>query len=123
MQLPVNGGWVFGAAVSDVGLGAAASVLTCRPLGEEREIAAWWWLSGGGVTAMLLAWRIAAALGALTGWAGWPQVAGALVVACVVALLLVLVPGVHRRNERGHSTVPFGPCLFGGTLVVILAGG
>ncbi|VVJ22725.1 Uncharacterised protein [Amycolatopsis camponoti] len=25
-------------------------------------------------------------------------------------------------DERGHSTVPFGPCLFGRALVMVLAG-
>lgn len=66
---------------------------------------------------------VAAVVGAVTGWIGWPQVAGALVVASLVALLLVVVPGAHRRDEQERSTVPFGPCLFGGALVMFLAGG
>jgi leader peptidase (prepilin peptidase)/N-methyltransferase len=65
----------------------------------------------------------AAFVGAVTGWTGWPQVAGALVVASVLALLLLVVPGTHRGATQGHSTVPFGPCLFGGALVMILTGG
>ncbi|OXM59522.1 prepilin peptidase [Amycolatopsis vastitatis] len=66
---------------------------------------------------------VAAVVGAVTAWTGWPQVAGALLVASMLALLLVAVPGTHRRNEREHSTVPFVPCLFGGALVTILASG
>jgi leader peptidase (prepilin peptidase)/N-methyltransferase len=77
-------------------------------------------LTNGGVGAGDIG--VAAVVGAVTGWTGWPQVAGALVVASVLALLLLAVPGAHRGDERGHSTVPFGPCLFGGALVMILTG-
>jgi leader peptidase (prepilin peptidase)/N-methyltransferase len=66
---------------------------------------------------------VAAVVGAVTGWTGWPQVAGALVVASVLALLLLVIPGAHRGVTQGHSTVPFGPCLFGGAFVMILTGG
>lgn len=66
---------------------------------------------------------VAAVVGAVTGWTGWPQVAGALVVASGLALLLLVVPGAHRGATRASSTVPFGPCLYGGALVMILIGG
>jgi leader peptidase (prepilin peptidase)/N-methyltransferase len=78
-------------------------------------------LTNGGVGAGDIG--VAAVVGALSGWTGWPQVAGALVVAFVLALLLLAVPGAHRGSERRHATVPFGPCLFGGALVMILTGG
>ncbi|SEB46104.1 leader peptidase (prepilin peptidase) / N-methyltransferase [Amycolatopsis tolypomycina] len=78
-------------------------------------------LTNGGVGAGDIV--IAAVAGTLTGWTGWPQVAGALVMAAVLALLLIVVPGAHRGDERGHATVPFGPCLFGGALIMILTGG
>ncbi len=66
---------------------------------------------------------VAAVVGAVTGWTDWSQVAGALVVASVLALLLLVIPGAHRGATRGHSTVSFGPCLFGGALVMVLTGG
>jgi leader peptidase (prepilin peptidase)/N-methyltransferase len=66
---------------------------------------------------------VAAVVGAVTGWTGWPQEAGALVAASVLALLLLVIPGAHRDATQGHATVPFGPCLFGGALVMILTGG
>jgi leader peptidase (prepilin peptidase)/N-methyltransferase len=78
-------------------------------------------LTNGGVGAGDIV--TAAVVGAVTGWTSWPQVAGALVVASVLALLLLVIPGAHRGDERGHSTVPFGPCLFGGAFVMILTGG
>ncbi|MEV6639673.1 hypothetical protein [Amycolatopsis sp. NPDC051371] len=78
-------------------------------------------LTDGGVGAGDIV--VAAVVGALTGWTGWPQVAGALVVASLLGLLLLAVPGAHRRDERGHSTVPFGPCLFGGALAMLLTAG
>jgi leader peptidase (prepilin peptidase)/N-methyltransferase len=78
-------------------------------------------LTNGGVGAGDIV--VAAVVGVVTGWTGWPQVAGALVVASVLALLLLVIPGAHRGTTRGNSTVPFGPCLFGGAMVMILAGG
>jgi leader peptidase (prepilin peptidase)/N-methyltransferase len=78
-------------------------------------------LTNGGVGAGDVV--VAAVVGAVTGWTGWPQVSGGLVVAFVLAVLLLVIPGAHRGDERGHSTVPFGPCLFGGALVMVLIGG
>ncbi|MCR6488272.1 prepilin peptidase [Amycolatopsis sp. OK19-0408] len=75
-------------------------------------------LTNGGVGAGDVV--VAALVGAVSSWIGWAQVAGALVVASVLALLLLAVPGAHRDGERGQATVPFGPCLFGGAFVMIL---
>lgn len=76
--------------------------------------------SSGGVGAGDLV--VAAVVGAVAGWIGWPQVAGALLVASLLALLLVVIPGSHRRDESGAAAVPFGPCLLGGALVIVLLG-
>ncbi|MFD4252505.1 prepilin peptidase [Amycolatopsis thermoflava] len=66
---------------------------------------------------------LAAVVGVVTGWLGWPQVFGALVVALLLALCLAAVPAARGRDERGAAVVPFGPCLLGGTLAVVLAAG
>ncbi|MFI5593695.1 prepilin peptidase [Amycolatopsis sp. NPDC051758] len=78
-------------------------------------------LTNGGVGAGDIV--VAAVVGAVTGWTGWPQAAGSLVVASVLALLMLVIPGAHRSATQGDSTVPFGPCLFGGALVMILTSG
>ncbi|MFD4190773.1 prepilin peptidase [Amycolatopsis thermoflava] len=66
---------------------------------------------------------LAAAVGVVTGWLGWPQVLGALVAALLLALCLVSIPEARGRDERGAAVVPFGPCLLGGTLAMVLAAG
>jgi leader peptidase (prepilin peptidase)/N-methyltransferase len=98
------------------GVRAGASLLAAGALFLVLAV-----LSNGGVGAGDLV--VAAVVGAVTGWIGWPQVAGALLMAFLLALLLVVVPGGHRRDESGGIAVPFGPCLFGGALVIVLLGG
>jgi leader peptidase (prepilin peptidase)/N-methyltransferase len=62
---------------------------------------------------------LAAVVGLVTGWSGWPQLAGALLLASLTALLLLLVPRLHAR----HGVVAFGPCLLAGmTAMVVIAG-
>ncbi|MEV0068851.1 MULTISPECIES: prepilin peptidase [unclassified Amycolatopsis] len=63
----------------------------------------------------------AAVVGLVTGWLGWPFVGGALLTASVLALVLVAVPGVRQRNAAGVVLVPFGPCLYAGALVMVVA--
>ncbi|OLZ59543.1 prepilin peptidase [Amycolatopsis keratiniphila] len=65
----------------------------------------------------------AAVVGLVTGWIGWAEVAGALLTASLLALVMVAAPGVRRRDEDGAVVVPFGPCLLAGTLVMVLANG
>ena len=98
------------------GIRAGASLLAAAGLFLVLAVA-----SNGGVGAGDLV--VAAVAGALAGWIGWPQVAGALLVASLLALLLVVIPGSHRRDESGAVAVPFGPCLLGGALVIVLLGG
>ncbi|MFJ7218918.1 prepilin peptidase [Amycolatopsis sp. NPDC098790] len=62
---------------------------------------------------------LAAVVGLVTGWSGWPEVAGALVIASVAGLLLLLVP---RRGSL-RKAVPFGPCLLVGMTTVIAVAG
>ncbi|UOX88395.1 prepilin peptidase [Amycolatopsis sp. FBCC-B4732] len=49
---------------------------------------------------------LAAVVGLVTGWVGWAELAGAVVLASLVALALLLVPRL-----RASRAVPFGPCL------------
>ncbi|WP_432850676.1 prepilin peptidase [Amycolatopsis sp. CA-161197] len=65
----------------------------------------------------------AAVVGLVAGWIGWPFVAGALLTASVLALVLVAAPEVRQRNAEGAVVVPFGPCLFAGTLVMVVVAG
>ncbi|WP_228714287.1 prepilin peptidase [Prauserella endophytica] len=78
-------------------------------------------VSDGGVGAGDLS--VAAVIGVVTGWSGWPEVAGALLVASVLALILLAVPSARRRDERGGLVVPFGPCLFVGAFIMLTLGG
>ncbi|UQS26054.1 prepilin peptidase [Amycolatopsis thermalba] len=66
---------------------------------------------------------LVAVVGLVCGWLGWPQVLGALVVALLLALCLVAIPATRGRDEGGAAVVPFGPCLLGGTLTMVLAAG
>ncbi|WP_414944894.1 prepilin peptidase [Amycolatopsis sp. cmx-11-32] len=75
--------------------------------------------TGGGVGAGDVS--AAAVVGLVTGWIGWVQVAGALLTASLLALVMVAAPGVRRRDEDGATMVPFGPCLLAGALVMVLA--
>lgn len=77
--------------------------------------------TGGGVGAGDVS--AAAVVGLVTGWSGWPQVAGALLAASVLALVAVAVPGARQRADNGATVVPFGPCLLAGALVMVLVGG
>ncbi|TKG60926.1 hypothetical protein FCN18_34395 [Prauserella endophytica] len=77
--------------------------------------------SGGGVGAGDVS--AAGVVGLVTGWSGWPQVAGALLAASMLALAVVAVPGTRRRDDNGATVVPFGPCLLAGALLVVLVGG
>ncbi|SFB63110.1 leader peptidase (prepilin peptidase) / N-methyltransferase [Amycolatopsis marina] len=78
-------------------------------------------VSGGGVGAGDLS--VAAVVGVVAGWSGWPEVAGALLMASVLALILLAVPSARRRDEHGGLAVPFGPCLFLGALIMLTLSG
>ncbi|GLY68755.1 prepilin peptidase [Amycolatopsis taiwanensis] len=65
----------------------------------------------------------AAVIGLVTGWYSWTHVAGALLTASVLALVLIAVPAAHRQDDKGATVVPFGPCLLTGALIMVLAGG
>ncbi|MEV8609536.1 prepilin peptidase [Amycolatopsis sp. NPDC051373] len=65
----------------------------------------------------------AGVVGLVTGWIGWPPVAGALSVASLLALVLVAVPAVRQRTAEGSVLVPFGPCLYAGALAMVAAAG
>ncbi|RSD16325.1 prepilin peptidase [Amycolatopsis eburnea] len=58
---------------------------------------------------------LAAVVGLVTGWSGWTEVAGAVVLASLIAPALLLVP--HLRANR---TVPFGPCLVAAMAVTLV---
>ncbi|UOZ03394.1 prepilin peptidase [Amycolatopsis sp. WQ 127309] len=58
---------------------------------------------------------LAAVVGLVTGWSGWAELAGALVLASFVALVLLLVP----RKGGGRAAVPFGPCLLTGMAAML----
>ncbi len=77
--------------------------------------------TGGGVGAGDVS--AAAVVGLVTGWIGWAQVAGALLTASLLALIMVAVPSGRRRDGDGAVVVPFGPCLLVGVLVMVLASG
>ncbi|MFE5565063.1 prepilin peptidase [Amycolatopsis japonica] len=64
----------------------------------------------------------AAVIGLVTGWGGWPQVAGALLTASLLALVMVAVSGVRQRDDD-DAVVPFGPCLLAGGLAMTLVSG
>lgn len=80
-------------------------------------------VSSGGVGAGDV--NVAAVVGAVTAWTGWVQVAGALVVASALALMLVLTlsRGPRFGRQVGELVVPFGPCLFAGALLVLVSSG
>ncbi|MFI5560765.1 prepilin peptidase [Amycolatopsis japonica] len=65
----------------------------------------------------------AAVVGVVTGWIGWPQVAGALLTASLLALVMVALPGVRQRDDEDAVVVPFGPCLLAGGLTMMLVSG
>ncbi|WP_410658370.1 prepilin peptidase [Amycolatopsis sp. lyj-112] len=77
--------------------------------------------TGGGVGAGDVS--AAAVVGLVTGWIGWAQVAGALLTASLLALVMAAAPGVARRDDDGATMMPFGPCLLVGALVMVLASG
>jgi leader peptidase (prepilin peptidase)/N-methyltransferase len=123
LSWPLLAGVILGFAVLclarhdlEPGVRAGASLLAAGGLFLVLAVA-----SIGGVGAGDIS--VAAVVGAVAGWIGWPQVAGELLVASLLALLLVVIPGGHRRDESGAIAVPFGPCLLGGALVVVLIGG
>jgi leader peptidase (prepilin peptidase)/N-methyltransferase len=58
---------------------------------------------------------LAAVVGLVTGWSGWTELAGALVLASFAALVLLLLP----RKGGGRAAVPFGPCLLAGMTAVL----
>jgi leader peptidase (prepilin peptidase)/N-methyltransferase len=62
---------------------------------------------------------LAAVIGVVVGWSGWSELAAALLVASVLALVLLLAPRVRRRGDGDHVVVPFGPCLLAGMAVVV----
>ncbi|QFU86710.1 prepilin peptidase [Amycolatopsis sp. YIM 10] len=97
---------VLGAAVAAAGLFLVLAVVSSGGVGA------------GDVNA-------AAVVGAVTAWAGWPQVAWALVVALALALLLVLALRRELRfgSQADKVVVPFGPCLFAGALLVLVTSG
>jgi leader peptidase (prepilin peptidase)/N-methyltransferase len=57
---------------------------------------------------------VAAVVGLMTGWSGWVELAGAVVLASLAGLALVLIP----RN-RASRVVPFGPCLLAGITAML----
>ncbi|MFJ7213591.1 prepilin peptidase [Amycolatopsis sp. NPDC098790] len=57
---------------------------------------------------------LAAVVGLVTGWSGWTELAGAVVLASLIALSLLLVP-----RFRASRAVPFGPCLLAGMTAMI----
>lgn len=77
-------------------------------------------MTGGGVGAGDVV--VGAVVALVTGWIGWPQVAGALIAASVLALALVITPGARRRDGNGGTAVPYGPSLLVGALLMVLAG-
>jgi leader peptidase (prepilin peptidase)/N-methyltransferase len=58
---------------------------------------------------------LAAVVGLVTGWSGWAELAGALVLASFSALVPLLV----SRKGGGRAAVPFGPCLLAGMTAVL----
>ncbi|MDT8916030.1 prepilin peptidase [Amycolatopsis sp. PS_44_ISF1] len=76
-------------------------------------------LTGGGVGAGDV--NVAAVIGLITGWIGWAEVAGALLVAGALGAIVAAVPVIRRRGGKHNTVVPFGPCLFLGALAVVLA--
>ncbi|HEY2100093.1 MAG TPA: A24 family peptidase [Pseudonocardia sp.] len=64
---------------------------------------------------------LAAVVGLVTGWIGWAEVAGALLAASVLGVVLAAVPATRRDDDKRGIVVPFGPCLLLGTLVIVLA--
>ncbi|MFI5590113.1 prepilin peptidase [Amycolatopsis sp. NPDC051758] len=62
---------------------------------------------------------LAAVVGLVTGWSGWTELAGALVLASVLALFLLLVPNDGARRKG----IPFGPCLVAEMAVVVVIAG
>lgn len=62
---------------------------------------------------------LAAVVGLVTGWSGWPELAGSLVLASLGALLLLLLP--HHGSRR--KAVPFGPCLLAAMTTVLAISG
>ena len=62
---------------------------------------------------------LAAVVGLVTGWSGWPELAGSLVLASLGALLLLLLP--HHGSLR--KAVPFGPCLLAAMTTVLAISG
>ncbi len=123
LSWPLLGGVVVGFTVLCVarhdvepGVRAGAGLLAAGVLFLVLAVASNGGMGAGDIVA-------AAIVGAVTGWIGWPQVAGAILLASLPALLLVVVPGAHRRDEGGAVAVPFGPCLLGSALVVVLLSG
>jgi leader peptidase (prepilin peptidase)/N-methyltransferase len=57
---------------------------------------------------------LAAVVGLMTGWFGWAELAGAIVLASLIALALLLLP----RN-RASRAAPFGPCLLTGMTAML----
>lgn len=120
---PQLGGGIFGLAVlcvvrGDVMPGARAVAALAAAGGLFLILAL---ATGGGVGAGDVS--AAAVVGAVTGWLGWAEVIGGLLVASVLALVLVALPGARRRDERGSVVVPFGPCLYGGALIMVMLNG
>ena len=58
---------------------------------------------------------LAAVVGLVTGWSGWSELAGAVVLASLIALALLLVPRL-----RASRAVPFGPCLLAAMTVTLV---
>jgi leader peptidase (prepilin peptidase)/N-methyltransferase len=65
--------------------------------------------------------NLAAVVGLVTGWVSWTALAGALMLASVLALLLLAVPQVRSR-AGGSGGVPFGPCLLAGMVTAVALG-
>ncbi|MGW5721933.1 prepilin peptidase [Amycolatopsis sp. NPDC003865] len=58
---------------------------------------------------------LAAVVGLVTGWAGWAELAGAVFLASLIALALLLIPRL-----RASRAVPFGPCLVSAMAVTLV---
>jgi leader peptidase (prepilin peptidase)/N-methyltransferase len=67
--------------------------------------------------------RLAAVIGLVAGWSGWPVVTGAMVIALLLALIIAIPVTVRRHGADGSVGVPFGPCLLVGLLIAVAVAG
>jgi leader peptidase (prepilin peptidase)/N-methyltransferase len=64
--------------------------------------------------------RLAAVVGMVAGWSGWPTLAATLVLALALAAMVLAASRLwRRRGEDREVGVPFGPCLLAGAVMAI----